>query len=156
MTEGASITTSGVSKQVSAATGSVYNGVGLMDDIAVTTDLAGTIYYVTMASLEVSPNYADDDTVFVTTSSGWYLNKPTNTQGYTLSLWRQAPTGADGAVVWERLLQEGIDRFGLIPTGKSAIANPGIFTSVGLFPLTWVTKVDPAFEQTNFMFLMPV
>jgi hypothetical protein len=145
-------TTSGVSKQIAAATGSVYNGVGLMDDIAVTTDLAGAIFLVTMAYLEASPNYANDDTLFVTTASEWYLNN--NAAGYDLSLWRQAPTGPDGAIVWERLLQEGISRFGLIPTGKTAIANPGIFTGAGLPALTWVTKVDPAFQYSNFIFLM--
>jgi len=154
-------TTSGVSKQVAAATGSVYNGVGLMDDLAVTTDLPnGITYYVTMATVEASPDYANDDTLFVTTASGWYLVN--NALGYDLSLWRQAPTGADGAVVWERLLQEGIDRFGLVPTGKTAIANPGIFTGIGALPaiqaglptLTWVPKVDPAFQNSNFIFLM--
>jgi hypothetical protein len=154
MTEGASITTSGVSKQIAAATGSVYNGIGLMDDIAVTTDLAGTIYLVTMASVDASPNYKVDNTLFVTTASEWYLNQPTNIMGYDLSLWRQAPTGANDAVVWERVLQEGTSRFGLVPTGKTAIANPGIFTAAGLPALTWVTKVDPAFEFSNFIFLM--
>ncbi len=145
-------TTSGVSKQIAAATGSVYNGIGLMDDIAVTTDLPTGTFYVTMASVEASPNYKTDDTLFVTTASEWYLAN--NAAGYDLSLWRQAPTGADGAVVWERLLQEGIDRFGLVPTGKTAIAVPGIFTTVGLPAMTWVPKVDPAFEYSNFIFLM--
>jgi len=154
MTEGASITTSGVSKQIAAATGSVYNGIGLMDDIAVTTDLGGATFFVTMASVDASPNYVNDDTIFVTTASEWYLNQPTNIMGYDLSLWRQAPTGANGAVVWERLLQEGTSRFGLVPTGKTAITNPVIFTDVGLPALTWVTKVDPAFEYSNFIFLM--
>jgi hypothetical protein len=147
-------TSSGVSKQIAAATGSVYNGVGLMDDLAVSTDLPWGTFYVTMASVEASPNYANDDTLFVATSSQWY--QAINPCGYTLSLWRQAPTGPNGAVVWERLLQEGTQRFGLVPTGKTAIANPGIFTPpVGTLPtLTWVPKVDPAFEFSNFIFLM--
>jgi len=149
-------TSSGISKQIVASTGSVYNGIGLLDDLAVTTDVNGVIWYVTMAYLETSPNYANDDTVFVATSSEWY--QAINPCGYTLSLWRQAPTGPNGAVVWERLLQEGTPRFTLVPTGKLATANPGIFTgaptALPLPTLTWVPKVDPAFANTNFMFLL--
>ena len=157
MTEGAaSPTTSGVSKQIVASTGSVYNGIGLLDDLAETTDLPMGTFYVTMAYVEASPNYANDDTLFVATSSGWYQALLTNPLGFTLSLWRQAPTGPNGAVVWERLLQEGITRFGLPPTGKLAIANPGIFTGAPtpLPALTWVPKVDPAFQYSNFIFLL--
>lgn len=155
------LTTSGVSRQVAASTGSVYNGIGLLDDLAVTTDVNGVIWYVTMAYVEASPNYANDDTVFVSTASEW-LTRVDPANPNTLSLWRQAPTGPNGAVVWERLLQEGISRFGLVPTGKLANANPGIFTGVptvvggvpGLPPMTWIPKVDPAFQYSNLMFLM--
>jgi len=125
----------------------------------VTTDLPLGTFYVTMAYVEPSPDYANDDTVFVATASEWL--RFVNPCRYDLSLWRQAPTGPDGAVVWERLLQEGTSRFGLIPGGKTAIANPGIFlnapastTGTTLPPRTWVPKVDPAFETTNFMFLL--
>ncbi|MCK4362289.1 MAG: hypothetical protein KAW13_03305, partial [Dehalococcoidia bacterium] len=150
-------TSSGVSKQIAASTGSVYNGIGLLDDLAETTDLPMGTFYVTMAYVEASPNYANDDTLFVATSSQWY--QAINPCGYTLtlSLWRQAPTGPNGAVVWERLLQEGTPRFTLVPTGKLAIANPGIFTGAplgGLPTLTWVPKVDPALEYTNLIFLL--
>ena len=155
-----SFTTSGVSKRIDGPLGPVYNGIGLMDDIAVTTDLPWETFYATIASVEASPNYADDDTVFVATASEW-LPWQSGT-GFQLSLWRQAPTGRDGALVWERLLQESQQVIVRMPIGKPAMANPDIFllapastvNGVPLVPWTWVPKVDPAFENSNFMFLL--
>jgi len=153
-------TTSGVSKRIEGPMGSVYNGIGILDDIAMTTDLPGETFYTTMAYVEASPNYANDDTVFIATASEWLaFVSPT---AYQLSLWRQAPTGPNGAVVWERLLQEGTQFIVRVPGGKPAMANPAVFlgapastvNAVPLAPLTWVPKVDPAFEYSNFMFLL--
>jgi hypothetical protein len=157
---GFGFTTSGVSKRIEGPVGAVYNGIGLLDDLAVTTDLPLGTFYATMAYVEPSPNYANDDTIYVATASEWLAF--VSPLAYQLSLWRQAPTGPDGAIVWERLLQEGTQFLTRVPGGKPAMANPGIFLNappstfgaVTLAPLTWVPKVDPAFENSNFMFLL--
>jgi hypothetical protein len=74
-------TTGGVSKMVDTATrGPVYNGVGLLDDIAVSEDIpgytSGGIYSGTWClaeaiSLEVSPIYATDGYIYVGVMSDW-------------------------------------------------------------------------------------
>ena len=150
-------TTSGVHKAAITTRGLVYNGVGLMDDIAVSENIPGLASAATWAygygtwclaeavSEEVSPTYETDGLIYVGTYSDWGFDQ--GVAGGSLSLWRLT----DGN--WERIMYEGI----ILPDmmtfdGKPMTLNVGIQDFVN--PTTWWPRVVPQFSTDGTMFLM--
>jgi hypothetical protein len=153
----------------------VFNGVGLMDDIAVSEDIPGYVNNVNDLMLgtswclaeagaeEVSPTYETDKLMYVSTFSFWdadnILPPPPYTSGpqptANLSLWRWT----DG-IHWERIMKEGVT----LPTslspganydqfrGISAITNLGLTTFA--YPWTWWPRVSRAFSEDPYVFLL--
>ncbi len=79
-----------------------------------------------------------------------------------LSLWRHAPGGPNGAVVWERIAYENM----MLPDVGSPLEGLPATVSAELLDLsdirgglvgfdsTFVPRVDPGFESSNVMFMM--
>ena len=142
-------TRSGVHKMVQTARGTVFNGVGLMDDIAVSENIPGfNGHYTGMVNSswclaeavaeEVSPLYATDGLIYVSTMSDW---------SHGLSLWRLT----DGK--WERVMYENIKLpDGSEFAGKATLTNIGQYTFVD--DMTWWPKVVPQFSTDGSIFLM--
>ena len=138
-------TSSGVHKMVQTSRGTVFNGVGLMDDIAVSENIPGypspyngTWCLVEAVAEEVSPLYATDGLLYVSTMSDWVEG---------LSLWRLT----NGK--WERVMYENI----MLPdghrfAGKNTLTNIGQYIFVD--DMTWWPKVVPQFSTDGSIFLM--
>ena len=165
-------TTDGVHKMVDTATrGPIYNGVGLLDDIAVSEDIpgyksiavptpySGTWCLAEAISEEVSPTYATDGLIYIGTVSDWAAfdsgaSAPSadKTLCLGLSLWRLT----NGK--WDRIMYEGVTR----PYGYGADnevfsgMNMKINTDTTRFVdgWTWVPKVVPQFSTDGSMFLL--
>jgi hypothetical protein len=136
---------SGVHKMVQTSRGTAFNGVGLMDDIAVSEDIPGypspyngTWCLVEAVAEEVSPTYATDGIIYVSTMSDWVEG---------LSLWRLT----DGK--WERVMYENI-----ILSDGSEFAGKETLTNIGQYifvdDMTWWPKVVPQFSSDGSIFLM--
>jgi hypothetical protein len=147
-------TRSGVHKMMRTARGTVFNGVGLMDDIAVSEDIPGyaghypggtTWCLVEAVAEEVSPLYATDGLIYVSTYSEWDNNNTGDEAG--LSLWRLT----DGK--WERVMYENIK----LPDG-STFSGKEIKTNIGQYlfvdDMTWWPRVVPQFSTDGSIFLM--
>ena len=147
-------TTGGVHKMVQTARGTAFNGVGLLDDIAVSenipgfngsyTGMTGSTWCLAEAvAEEVSPTYATDGLIYVTTSSDW---KNGDSEA-GLSLWRLT----NGK--WERIMYYGIE----LPDG-SIFDDKNISTNVGQYAFvrgeTWWPRVVPQFSTDQSMFLL--
>ena len=145
-------TTSAVSKMYATSRGTAFNGVGLMDDIAVSEDIPGFLGSDAAAngdkpisswclaeavSEEVSPLYATDGLIYVTTFSDWG----------GLSLWRLT----NGK--WERVMYEDIrlpDGFKF--DGKDTDTTIDQYTFWG--EQVWTPRVVPQFSTDKSMFLL--
>jgi len=138
-------TSSGVSKMYTTARGTAFNGVGILDDIAVTEDIPGypSPYYGTWClaeavSEEVSPLYKTDGLIYISTMSDW-------SDG--LSLWRLT------SGKWERVMYENIS----LPDG-SRFAGKEMLTNIDRHTFvddrTWWPKVVPQFSNDSSMFLL--
>ena len=145
-------TTSAVSKMYATSRGTAFNGVGLMDDIAVSEDIPGytgsdaaandgdpisSWCLVEAVSEEVSPLYATDGLIYVSTFSDWG----------GLSLWRLT----NGK--WERVMYEDI----LLPDGykfdgKETDTTIDQYTFWGR--QVWTPRVVPQFSTDKSMFLL--
>ena len=146
-------TRSGVHKMVQTSRGTVFNGVGLMDDIAVSEDIPGyaghhpggtTWCLVEAVAEEVSPLYATDGLIYVSTYSEWDNNTGDEAG---LSLWRLT----DGK--WERVMYENIKLLdGSTFSGKEIETNIGKYTFVD--DMTWWPRVVPQFSTDGSIFLM--
>jgi len=148
-------TTGGVHKAAVTARGLVYNGVGLLDDVAVSEDIPGftgshaltpsTWCLAEAVAEEVSPTYDTDGLIYVTTSSEWDFSGKVPEAG--LSLWRLT----DGN--WERIMYEDI----MLPDGFT-FAPKAIRTMVGLYAFerdfSWWPRVVPQFSTDQSMFLL--
>jgi hypothetical protein len=143
-------TTSGVHKMAVTTRGPVWNGIGLLDDIAVSEDIPGNTgaYAVnptswTLAeavSEEVSPTYASDGLIYVGTWSEWTRD---------LSLWRLT----DGC--WERIMYEDIRLPGNIRfESKQILTNLGQYTFANADNEIWWPRVVPQFSTDQSMFLL--
>jgi len=154
---GDGVTTSGVHKAAVTTRGLVYNGVGLMDDIAVSENIPGLLSAATWAygygtwclaeavSEEVSPTYETDGLIYVGTYSDWGFDQ--GAAMGSLSLWRLT----DGN--WERVMYEGIILPDLMTfAGKAMLLNAGAMTFVNTW--TWWPRVVPQFSTDQTMFLM--
>jgi len=157
--------TGGVHKMVEGAGGrNVFNGVGLMDDIAVSEDIPGYVNpgvppsmtgtswcYADARYMDVSPSYATDNLMYVTTLSEWYSELS------QLSLWRWT----DG-LHWERIMYE----YTILPTnyptgattfarfrGKEIYCNHGENLWQDIYEWTWIPQVVPNFSEDPYMFL---
>ena len=160
-------TTSGVSKMVDTATrGPVYNGVGLLDDIAVSEDIpgyvgpyVGTWCLVEATAEEVSPTYATDGLIYIATCSDWAAfdsaSSAPSDDGQLdtgLSLWRLTNGN------WERIMYEGTIRpyaYGdnyEVFSGMSMWLNTDTTRFVDQW--TWTPKVVPQFSTDGSMFLL--
>jgi len=146
---GDGVTTSGVHRSAVTTRGPVYNGVGLLDDIAVSEDIpgfAGSLAWMAPSTWclaeavaeEVSPTYATDGLIYVTTWSDW---------DHALSLWRLT----DGN--WERIMYEEIE----LPDGY-VFDHKDIMTNIGSYVFwgeeTWWPRVVPQFSTDGSMFLL--
>ena len=132
-------TSSGVSKMAVTSRGPVYNGVGLLDDIAVSEDIPGNDWTLVEATAEeVSPLYDTDGLIYVTTYSEWWD---------ALSLWRL--TGGN----WERIMIEEL----ALPDGYQ-FDDKSIDTTVGdatfVDGQTWWPRVVPQFSTDQSMFVL--
>ena len=170
--DGERITTSGgVHKMVDTPTrGPVYNGVGLLDDIAVSEDIpgysgglmgsyAGTWCLTEAVSEEVSPTYETDGLIYVGVMSDWAtighvgsnITPPENLVP-GLSLWRLT----NGK--WERIMYAGVSRpyaYGSdYETFQGMEMKTNSDTSRFVDGLTWVPKVVPQFSTDGSMFLL--
>ena len=154
----------------------VFNGVGLLDDIAVTQDvpgyvnpgvfplgqplMAGTSWCMAEAHAEeVSPMYQTDDLIYVATYSFWDADDaPGGTTGPAprseLSLWRWT----DG-MHWERVLKE----FLTLPTAGPAGGNaqyrgkPWLLSGLAITTSTvstWWPRVSDGFSDDPYVFLL--
>lgn len=132
-------TTSGVSRLVEGLLGSVYNGISLLDDITVSTDLWGVWFGVSMLCEEVSWDYANDGTLYIVTDSGW---------SGALSLWRLSNAGG-----WERILVENLVLpTGISPVGKVPVTTPGLIGTInGLY---WWVRIGDDFPSDPYLFLL--
>jgi hypothetical protein len=151
----------------------VFNGVGLMDDIAVSEDIPGYVNPGTYAPLmlgtswcmaeahaeEVSPMYETDNLIYVSTFSFWDAdiapagNGPQPEAG--LSLWRLTDSAH-----WERVLKE----FVTMPTaGPAGLGNAqyrgkawqlsGLDISTSAVD-TWWPRVSRVFSEDPYVFLL--
>jgi hypothetical protein len=150
-------TTSGVHKMVQTARGTAFNGVGLLDDVAVSEDIPGylgnhalaasTWCLVEAVAQEVSPTYATDGLIYVTTSSEWDYALGKSRAEAGLSLWRLT----DGK--WERIMYYGIG----LPDG-SIFDDKEIDTNIGDYTFvrgeTWWPRVVPQFSTDQSVFLL--
>jgi hypothetical protein len=146
----------------------VFNGVGLLDDIAVSEDIpgyvnnnqplvSGTSWCLAEAGAEeVSPTYETDKLMYVSTFSYWDADGPTGPQPMAyLSLWRWT----DG-IHWERIMKEYVT----LPTSLSAGPNNDQFrgmtaiTNLGLSNFastwTWWPRVSRIFSEDPYVFLL--
>jgi len=173
---GDGFTYGGVHKMVEGAGGrNVFNGVGLLDDIAVSEDIPGYVNNVNDLMLgtswclaeagaeEVSPTYETDKLIYVSTFSMWDADNVPPPPPYVsgdqptanLSLWRWT----DG-IHWERIMKEGVT----LPTSLSPGANYDQFrgmtaiTNLGLttfaYPWTWWPRVSRSFSEDPYVFLL--
>ena len=157
----------------------VFNGRGLLDDIAVSEDIpsyanpvdATTWCLAEAVYEEVSPEYAEDGTLYVGTFSDWLslytqpgwanpAGPPANLP-IALSLWRWQPGGS-----WERVMIEGLTLPRTTPAGnfaqfagKPMLTNVGVMTFTGgqqpnALPWTWAPRVNPDFSTDPYMFLL--
>jgi hypothetical protein len=163
-TEGPVYTTSGVSKCVnSPSRGPVFNGVGLLDDIAVSEDIpnyngffpAGSTWCLAEAvAEEVSPLYESDGLVYVSVSSDWPRLETGNTKNSEagLALWRLT----NGK--WERVAYENLVLPNAYGGSRLTMQHMAIKTNVGLNTfvrgLTWWPRVVPQFSTDGSMFLL--
>jgi len=162
----ASTAGSGVHKMYVSTRGPVFNGVGLLDDIAVSEDIpgffvsfGGTDYAIGglaggagMPSIpgdwcmaeamaeEVSPTYATDGLIYVVTWSEWSQD---------LSLWPLT----NGC--WERIMYEDVR----LPSGvrfdqKQILTNLGQYIFVNSGNETWWPRVVPQFSTDQSMFVL--
>jgi hypothetical protein len=154
-------TSSGVSRCiVGTARGHVYNGVGLMDDLAVSDQIQGT--YANSASEETgswwmaealneetSPTYDSDGIIYVTTWSEWTD---------ALSLWRLTTnTPCSATPQWERVMYEEL----VLPDGhqfegKAFLTNSRTLfdTLDGVDPEDWWVQVTPTFSADPYVFVL--
>ena len=147
----------------------VFNGVGLMDDIAVSEDIPGyvnanqalmlgTSWCLAEATAEeVSPMYETDNLIYVATFSEWYLRDRMDDAYFAtgMSLWRWT----DG-IHWERIMLERLvlpsssipggtnDQFIGMPTRTSIAVN--IFVNMW----TWWPRVPRGFSDDPYVFLL--
>ncbi len=157
----------------------VFNGRGLLDDIAVSEDIPsylnpvdGSTWCLAEAVYEeVSPEYAEDGTLYVGTFSDWlslytqpgWVNPagPPAFLPIALSLWRWQPGGS-----WERVMIEGLTLPKTTPAGtfaqfagKPMLTNIGIMTFTGgqqanALPWTWAPRVSRDFPSDPYVFLL--
>jgi hypothetical protein len=143
-------TNGGVHKYYQTTRGPVFNGRGLLDDIAVSEDIpAYTGHYsltptswcmAEAVSEEVSPTYATDGLIYVATWSEWTDD---------LSLWRLT----DGC--WERIMFEDIRLPGGVRfDAKNILTNIGQYTFANDMEETWWPRVVPQFSTDQSMFLL--
>jgi len=165
---GDGFTTGGVHIMVDGAGGrTVFNGRGLMDDIAVSEDIPGFINLdqplmggntwclAEATSEDVSPMYETDNHIYVTTYSSWDHNGDVQ-RPYDegMSLWRW--NGAH----WERILKE----FVTLPNGGPAATGNYQFrampwrTNVGtgkfVYADQWWVRVPRGFSTDPYVFLL--
>jgi hypothetical protein len=160
-----SFTTSGVHKMVEGSKGPVYNGIGLMDDIAVSEDIPGylnpgpslamgTSWCLAEAvAEEVSPTYDTDNLIYVSTFSEWDQANSAEARSYRayLSLWRW-----DGSN-WERVMHErtvlpsGAAPYNMF-RGKNMLTNSALYTFVNDW--TWFPRVSDTFSEDPYVFLL--
>jgi hypothetical protein len=164
------ITSGGVHKMVEGSAGrKVYNGIGLLDDIAVSEDIPGYVnpgtFWGSMAgtswclaeaaSEEVSPMYNADELIYVATYSEWYQpGMDDNRQETELSLWRWT----DG-IHWERIMYERVT----LPTtfapgnnhqyaGKPMNIPELMLSRTNMW--TWWPRVTRSFSEDPYVFLL--
>lgn len=155
-------TSSGVSKMYTTARGTAFNGIGLLDDIAVSEDIPGfnssvmdaygygTWCLVEAVAEEVSPLYDQDGYIYVTTSSDWDNNNIVGFGSYhdtSLSLWRLT----NGC--WERIMVYCLH----LPDG-SIFEEKSMYTHVCqdtfVRDVTWWPRVTPQFSTDASMFVL--
>jgi len=161
-------TTSGVSKMVnSPSRGPVFNGVGLLDDIAVSEDIpnyngffpAGSTWCLAEAvAEEVSPLYESDGLVYVSVSSDWPSMETGNAQKAVsrgeagLALWRLT----NGK--WERVAYENLVLPNPYGTTNLTFDSLAMKTNVGdatfVRDRTWWPRVVPQFSTDGSMFFL--
>jgi hypothetical protein len=151
----------------------VFNGVGLMDDIAVTQDVPGYVNPGTYAPLmvgtswclveahaeEVSPMYETDNLIYVATYSFWDEDDMVGDTGPApradLSLWRWT----DG-IHWERVLKEFVT---MPAAGPAGIGNaqyrgkPWLLSGLAITTSTvntWWPRVSDGFSEDPYVFLL--
>jgi len=143
-----SYTSSGVSKMVAISDGTAFNGVGLLDDIAVSEDIPGASYtygpttsdwvLAEAVNEEVSPTYDTDGLIYVTTWSDWWE---------ALSMWRLT----DGN--WERVMVEEL----ALPNGYQ-FDQKDIMTNIDDYTFyneeCWNVKTVPQFSTDPSMFAL--
>jgi hypothetical protein len=160
------LTRGGVHVMVDGASGPVYNGVGLLDDIAVSEDIPGyaNANQVLMAgddwclveavAMDTSKGYAQDGTIFVASFSEWALQPtaaapvtvPTNAGA--LSMWRWDSRGN-----WERILYEGIQRPNTrLYVGKAMTTTQGLNQFVDSW--TWWPRASLGFDADPYVFIL--
>jgi hypothetical protein len=160
----------------------VFNGVGLLDDIAVSEDIPGyanpgvwprgvplmlgtTWCLAEAVAEEVSPTYATDNLMYVSTFSEWNHNDVTTTevrQHMTeLSLWRWT----DG-MHWERVLYEHLTLpvdgpnvgVPVLATGYAQYRGKPMLTVAGqgyfYNDWTWWPRVSDTFSEDPYVFLL--
>jgi len=163
-------TMSGVHAMKDIFIAKVYNGRGLLDDIAVSEDIpgyaspwGGTWCLVEAVYEEVSPEYAEDGIIYVATFSEWMRDYTFNTWNTDtvhhagLSLWRWKPGGS-----WERILVDRLTlplTMGIPPivgyvqfAGKQMLTNVG--TNMFVNDWTWVPRVSRDFSGDPYVFLL--
>lgn len=157
---GDGLTWGGVHVKVDAAKGHVFNGVGLLDDIAVSENVPGGAgrfanpewILAEAVAMDLSLMYGTDEIIFVSTFSEW-ANPATGftTPGQAvgaLSLWRWDSRGH-----WERILYEGTQRpnnnFYL---GKEMLTTAGRALFVDNW--TWWPRASQGFSDDPYVFLL--
>ena len=151
----------------------VFNGVGLMDDIAVTEDIPGYVNPGTTAPLmggtswcmaeahaeEVSPMYETDNLIYVATYSMWDADDMLGDSGPApradLSLWRWTDSAH-----WERVLKEYVTMPVAGPAGLGNAQYRGKMWLLSGLAITtstvntWWPRVSDGFSEDPYVFLL--
>ena len=151
----------------------VFNGVGLMDDIAVTQDVPGYVNPGTYSPMmvgtswcmaeahaeEVSPMYQTDNLMYVATYSFWDADDVVGDTGPAprseLSLWRWT----DG-IHWERVLKEFVTLPAAGPVGLGNAqyrGKPWLLSGLAITTSTvstWWPRVSDGFSEDPYVFLL--
>jgi hypothetical protein len=151
----------------------VFNGVGLLDDIAVTEDIPGYVNPGTYSPLmlgtswcmaeahaeEVSPSYETDNLMYVATYSMWdadaQLGPSGPAPGANLSLWRWTDSAH-----WERVLKEFVTMPVAGPAGVGNAQYRGKMWLLSGLAITtstvntWWPRVSDGFSEDPYVFLL--